>query len=80
MNESLLDEPLKAHLSLEWERFRKALAQAGDIGPVNFEDWRIMGERDRKNLYRIAVGLMILGAVLFFSILATKPVGSAEAQ
>lgn len=31
---------------------------------------RYMGERDRKNLYRIAVGLMILGAVLFFSILA----------
>ena len=50
MNESLLDEPLKAHLSLEWERFRKALAQAGDIGPVNMEDWRIMGERDRKGV------------------------------
>ena len=31
---------------------------------------RYMSERDRKNLYRIAVGLMILGAVLFFSILA----------
>ena len=31
---------------------------------------RYMSEQDRKNLYRIAVGLMILGVVLFFSILA----------
>ena len=31
---------------------------------------RYMEVRDRKNLYRIAVGLMILGVVLFFSILA----------
>ena len=50
MNESILDEQLKTHLSLEWERFRKALAQAGDIGPVNFEDWRITRERDRKGV------------------------------
>ena len=50
MNESILDESMKTHLSLEWERFRKALAQAGDIGPVNLEDWRIMGERDRKGV------------------------------
>lgn len=31
---------------------------------------RYMSERDRKNLYRTAVGLMILGAVMFFAILA----------
>jgi undecaprenyl-diphosphatase len=30
---------------------------------------RYMSERDRKNLYRTAVGLMILGAVMFFAIL-----------
>ena len=50
MNESILDESMKAHLNLEWERFRRALAQAGDIGPVNLEDWRIMSERDRKGV------------------------------
>ena len=48
MNENLLDERMKAHLGVEWERFRKALIQAGDIGPSNFEDWRITPERDRK--------------------------------
>ena len=32
---------------------------------------RFMSERDRKILYRIAVGLMILGVVLFFAILAS---------
>ncbi|WP_160663724.1 phosphatase PAP2 family protein [Pseudarthrobacter sp. ATCC 49987] len=31
---------------------------------------RYMSVQDRKNLYRIAVGLMIVGAVLFFMILA----------
>ena len=31
---------------------------------------RYMSVQDRRNLYRIAVGLMIVGAVLFFSILA----------
>jgi hypothetical protein len=50
MNEDLLDEPMKAQLSLEWERFRKALSQAGDIGPINLEDWRIMAGRDRKGV------------------------------
>jgi hypothetical protein len=50
MNENLLDERMKAHLGVEWERFRKALAQAGDIGPLNFEDWRITAERDRKGV------------------------------
>ena len=50
MNENLLDERMRAHLEVEWERFRKALAQAGDIGPLNFEDWRITAERDRKGL------------------------------
>ena len=50
MNEDLLDEPMKAQLRLEWERFRKALTQAGDIGPINLEDWRIMAERDRRGV------------------------------
>jgi hypothetical protein len=50
MNENLLDDRMKAHLGLEWERFRKALAQVQDIGPLNFEDWRITAMRDRKGL------------------------------
>jgi hypothetical protein len=50
MDENLLDERMKAHLGLEWERFKKALAQAGDIGPLNVEDWRITAMRDRKGL------------------------------
>jgi hypothetical protein len=50
MNEDLLNEPMKAQLNLEWERFRKALAQAGDIGPMNLEDWRIMAGRDRRGV------------------------------
>ncbi|MDN4644559.1 phosphatase PAP2 family protein [Arthrobacter sp. PsM3] len=32
---------------------------------------RYMSAQDRKNLYRIAVGLAVVGAVLFFSILAS---------
>jgi hypothetical protein len=48
MNEDLLDEPMKAQLRLEWERVRKALSQAGDIGPMNLEDWRIVAARDRR--------------------------------
>jgi membrane-associated phospholipid phosphatase len=32
---------------------------------------RYMSEQDRKNLYRIAVGIAVVGAVLFFSILAS---------
>ena len=63
MNESILDESMKTHLSLEWERFRKALTQAGDIGPVNWEDWRIMGERDRKGVPP-AIALPALRAIM----------------
>ena len=48
MNEDMLDESMKAQLHLEWERFRKALSKAGDIGPMNLEDWRIMPGRDRR--------------------------------
>lgn len=50
MNEHLLDEPLQAQLGLEWERFRTALSHAGDIGPMNLEDWRVVAGRDRKGL------------------------------
>jgi hypothetical protein len=50
MNEGILDEPMRAHLALEWERFRKALGLAGDTGPLNLEDWRIENQRDRKGI------------------------------
>ena len=50
MDEDLLDEPMTAQLGLEWERFRKALSQAGDIGPINLEDWRIVAGRDRRGV------------------------------
>ena len=41
---------MKAQLALEWARFRKALAAAGDIGELNLEEWRVVAERDRKSL------------------------------
>jgi hypothetical protein len=50
MSAHLLDDAVKAQLALEWARFRKALATAGDIGELNLEEWRIVAERDRKGL------------------------------
>jgi hypothetical protein len=48
MNAALRDEAMTAQLSLEWERFKKALSQAGDIGSLNLDEWRISTERDRR--------------------------------
>jgi hypothetical protein len=50
MSANLLDEAMKAQLAVEWARFRKALAAAGDIGNVNLEEWRIVQDRDRRGL------------------------------
>src|SRR2546425_9416918 len=50
MSVELLDEAMKAQLAVEWERFRKAFSQAGEIGELNLEEWRIAAERDRKGL------------------------------
>lgn len=50
MGVDLLDEAMKARLAVEWARFRKALALAGDIGELNLEEWRLVAERDRKGL------------------------------
>jgi hypothetical protein len=50
MSANLLDDAMKAQLALEWARFRKALAAAGDIGELNLEEWRVVAERDRKSL------------------------------
>src|SRR2546422_3296270 len=50
MSGALLDEAMKAQLAVEWERFRKAFSQAGEIGELNLEEWRIVAERDRKGL------------------------------
>lgn len=50
MGADLLDDAMRAQLAVEWMRFRKALALAGDIGELNLEEWRIVGERDRKGL------------------------------
>ena len=50
MNEHLLDDAMKERLALEWERFRKALVKAGDIGPLSLEEVRIVPERDRRGV------------------------------
>lgn len=50
MSIHLLDDAMKAQLGVEWDRFKKALAQAGDIGVLNLEELRIVAERDRKGL------------------------------
>src|SRR2546428_11243081 len=50
MSGALLDEAMKAQLAVEWERFKKAFSQAGEIGELNLEEWRIVAERDRKGL------------------------------
>ena len=50
MSVNLLDDAMKAQLAVEWARFRRAFATAGDIGDVNLEEWRIVQDRDRKGL------------------------------
>src|SRR5256885_7607027 len=50
MTVELLDEALKAQLALEWDRLRKALSQAGDVGGLNLEELRIVADRDRRGL------------------------------
>src|SRR5437660_12869618 len=50
MSVDLLDDTMKTQLALEWERFRKALSQAGDIAALNLDEWRIVSERGRKGL------------------------------
>ncbi|TAL11179.1 MAG: hypothetical protein EPO02_05320 [Nitrospirae bacterium] len=50
MSADLLDDAMKAQLAVEWARFRKALAAAGDIGELNLEEWRLVAERDRKGI------------------------------
>jgi hypothetical protein len=46
----LLDEAIKAQLAVEWNRIKKALSQAGDIGLLSLDEWRIVAERDRRGL------------------------------
>jgi hypothetical protein len=50
MGADLLDDAMKAQLGVEWDRFRKAFAQAGDIGVLDLDELRIVAERDRKGL------------------------------
>jgi hypothetical protein len=50
MTVELLDEALKAQLALEWDRLRKALSQAGDVGGLNLEELRIVADRERRGL------------------------------
>jgi hypothetical protein len=47
MNEHLLDDAMRVQLSQEWERLKRALSLAGDIGSLNLEDIRVVAERDR---------------------------------
>jgi len=46
----LLDDAMKDQLGVEWDRFKKAFAQAGDIGVLKLDELRIVAERDRKGL------------------------------
>ena len=50
INTGLLNEAMKAQLAVEWDRVKKALSQAGDIGTLNLDEWRIVAERDRRGL------------------------------
>ena len=50
MTADLLDEAMKTLLALEWDRLRKALSQAGDIGDLNLMELRIVADRDRRGL------------------------------
>jgi len=50
MNDDLLDEAMRTQLAMEWERFRRALSQAGEIGELDLEAWRIVRDRDRRGL------------------------------
>lgn len=50
MSVDVLDDAMKAQLRAEWDRFKKALLEGGDIGDLNFAEWRIVVERDRKAL------------------------------
>src|SRR2546426_10327570 len=50
MSVELLDEAMKAQLALEWDRVRKALSQAGDIGDLTLEELRAVADRDRRGL------------------------------
>jgi len=50
MGADLLDEAMGAQLALEWDRLRKALSQAGDIGDLNLMELRIVEAQDRRGL------------------------------
>jgi hypothetical protein len=50
MGTDLLDEAMKAQLAVEWDRVKKALSQAGDIGALHLDEWQIVTERDRRGL------------------------------
>lgn len=50
MTSTLLDNEMTAQVVQEWERFRKALALRGDIGPLNLDEIRIVVERDRRGV------------------------------
>jgi len=65
MGVDLLDEAMKIQLGVEWDRFKKAFAQAGDIGALSLDEWRIVSERDRKGLPP-AVSVAALQGVLKF--------------
>jgi hypothetical protein len=50
MSNTLLDDEMTAQVVQEWERFRKALALRGDIGPLGLDELRIVAERDRRGV------------------------------
>lgn len=59
----LLDQAMKGQLAVEWDRVKKALSQAGDIGTLNLDEWRIVAERDRRGLPP-ALSVVAMQAVL----------------
>ncbi|HZC68329.1 MAG TPA: hypothetical protein VE201_06915 [Nitrospirales bacterium] len=50
MSGELLDEAMKTQLALDWDRLRKALSQAGDIGDLSIEELQVVATPDRKGL------------------------------
>ena len=50
MGVDLLNDAMKAQMALEWDRLRKALSQAGDIGNLNLMELQVVEPQDRRSL------------------------------
>ena len=72
MSVHLLNDAMEAQLALEWDRLRKALSQAGDIGNLNLMELQIVEPQDRRSLPpALSVGAIVaLSGALACSLLA----------